>query len=120
MPRLSRRNVRKGGKGRKGKGGMYSSQQPTFTRSDSSGSYGEPPNLPTLPRDITQGPRPHQSQCAREHEALRKCERGEPTSVFSRLGLSGGRKSRRRGRKSHRRGRKSRRHGGKSRRRSRR
>lgn len=133
MPRLSRRNVRKGGKGRKGKGGMFpqQQQQQPLTRSDSSEEPLVAPPGQSVPRTNTLGPRPFPSKCQREEDALKACERGESTSSGFMSGMGnffgnkgnnsgGGRKSRRRGRKSHRRGRKSRRRGRKSRRRSRR
>lgn len=130
MPRLSRRNVRKGGKGRKGKGGMDPQQQP-LTRSGSSGSFGQPPSLSSQ-GEVAKGPGSSASKCATEQAALQKCHQlGESTSsgfmsgmgnLFGKKGNNsgGGRKSRRRGRKSRRRGRKSQRRGRKSRRRSRR
>jgi hypothetical protein len=123
MPRLSRRNVRKGGKGRKGKGGMFP-QQPMVSRSD---SFGQQPAGQSVPRTTTLGQGPFPSKCQKEEDALKACERGESTSSGFMSGMGGlfgstkgGRKSRRRGRKSQRRGRKSRRRGRKSRRRSRR
>jgi hypothetical protein len=128
MPRLSRRNVRKGGKRRRRSGGMDPS---------STSSSLPPPPVADLQRQqaapLGQQPAAQsmhdlgQDKCTQQQKALDDCRKGiaAPSGLTGMMsgmfGLKpytkGGRKSRRGGRKSRRGGRKSRKGARKSRRR---